>query len=236
MSAAYTELNTFRYERKFVAHKFSRLGTETVIKQNSAFFVPVFQPRMVNNIYFDTPGLDCFFDNLFGNGHRWKVRIRWYGEVFGRVDSPILEFKIKKGLVGTKKSYRLPAFEIGRDGFDGKHLKTLFQSADIPIEVKEKLAGLQAVLLNSYRRSYFATLNKNFRVTIDDQLEYYNLRPTWNGFLAPYREELKTVVELKYDEELDSEAANITNEFPFRLNKNSKFVAGMSFFKSEIAE
>jgi hypothetical protein len=106
----------------------------------------------------------------------------------------------------------------------------------LPEEIRERLTNLHPVLLNSYKRSYFSTLNKKFRVTVDDELEYYNLRATWNNFPHVYREELKTVVELKYDQEWDSEAEKITNQFPFRLDKNSKFVAGMSHFRSEIAE
>ena len=236
MSAGYTELNTYRYERKFVAHTFSRLGAEAVVKQNSAFFRSVFVPRNVNNIYFDTPGLDCYFDNLFGNGHRWKVRIRWYGEMFGAVKSPILEFKIKKGWVGTKKSFALPDFTLDRESFDAGIVKTLFEKADLPPEVQEKLAGLQVVLLNSYQRSYYSTLNSNFRITVDDQLRYFYLRPGWNRFQFEFKEELKTVVELKYNQEFDETAHEITNQFPFRLDKNSKFLAGMKHFRNEIAE
>ena len=236
MQNGYTELNSYRYERKFVAEHISTAQTEAVIKQNNAFFVPVFQPRRINNIYLDTPGLDCYFDNLFGNGNRWKVRVRWYNDIFGKVDSPILEFKIKKGLVGTKKSYKLPAFSIDKNSFDANKLQELFFKAELPEDVKAKLAGVQPVLLNTYERSYFATFNKKFRVTIDNQLEYYNLRPTWNNFQFKFEEQLKTVVELKYDQEWNSEADTITNQFPFRLNKNSKFVAGMKYFRNEIPE
>ena len=236
MQSGYTELNSYRYERKFVAKHFSRINTEFVIKQNSAFFVPAFHPRRVNNIYFDTPGLDCYFDNLFGNRHRWKARIRWYNNIFGVISSPILEFKIKKGFIGTKKSFSLPSFTLNKDTFNAQDLKTLFNNAELPKDIKEKLSTLQPVLLNTYFRSYFTTLNSNFRVTVDDQLEYYNLRPTWNRFHFKHKEELKTVVELKYNQEWDSVAEKITNQFPFRLNKNSKFVAGMSYFRSEIPE
>jgi SPX domain protein involved in polyphosphate accumulation len=236
MNSGYTALKTYRYERKFVANRVSRLTAELVIKQNQAFFTPVFHPRKVNNIYFDTPGLDCYYDNLFGNGHRWKARIRWYGTTFGTSKSPVLEFKIKKGFVGTKKSFSLPNFAINESGFNASVLKTAFKEAKLPEEIRERLTNLQPVLLNSYKRSYFSTLNKKFRVTVDDELEYYNLRATWNNFPHVYREELKTVVELKYDQEWDSEAEKITNQFPFRLDKNSKFVAGMSHFRSEIAE
>lgn len=234
MNQGYTELNTYRYERKFVASRLSRFQTEAIVKRNSAFFVPAFYPRQVNNIYFDTPELECYFDNLFGNAKRWKCRIRWYGDVFGKAISPILEFKIKKGLVGTKKSFQLPDFTIDKNGFDVALLKDVFHNAALPEEIRERLLLVQPVLLNSYQRSYFKTLNGNFRITVDNQLEYYHLRPTWNRFQSIHREEQKSVVELKYNQEWDGDAERITNQFPFRLDKNSKYVAGMSHFRSEI--
>ena len=231
----YTELTTYRYERKFIAEGYSGSAAEAVIKRNSAFFVPAFVPRRVNNIYFDTPGLDCYFDNLFGHGDRWKVRLRWYDNQFGEINSPILEFKIKKGLTGTKKSYPVPSFLFDERFFDSNILKQLFSEAGLPVEISEKLRGLQPVLFNSYFRNYFTTLNKKFRITLDTEMEYYNLRPTWNHLQHSYKEKLKTVIELKYDQKFDSEAEKISNQFPFRLDKNSKFVAGMSHFKNEIA-
>lgn len=235
MSNGYTELNNYRFERKFVAFNMSRLATEMVVKQNQAFFTSVYQPRRVNNIYFDTPGLDCFFDNLFGNGNRWKCRLRWYGNVFGAIESPVLEFKIKKGWVGTKRSFKMPDFNFDKLQFSKRDIDPLFSNGNLPDDIKERVAKLQPVLLNSYERSYFVSMNKKFRVTIDDQLEYYNLRSGWNHFGRPFTEDMKTVVELKYDQEWNSEVDLITTQFPFRLDKNSKFTAGMSHFRNEIA-
>lgn len=232
----YTELNTYRYERKFVAHSLNRFATEAVIKQNSAFFVPAYAARYINNIYFDTPGLDCYFDNLFGNGERWKARLRWYGDKFGEINSAVLEFKIKKGLVGTKKSYPMPSFVFTQSVFNTSELSKLFDKAGLPDEIREKLVGLQPVLLNRYLRSYYATLNKKFRITIDDQLEYFNMKPSWNHIQHSFKESNKVVVELKYDMENDINASDISNQFPFRLDKNSKFVSGMSHFRNEIAQ
>ncbi len=232
----YTRLDTYRFERKFVAEKVNRQTAELVVKQNSAFFTIAYPARQVNNIYFDTPGMDCYFDNLFGVGDRWKVRVRWYGSLFGKVDSPVLEFKIKKGLAGTKRSYLLPPFEIGRTYFSGGIWKDYFRSLDLPDEARLKLSGVQPVLLNTYQRSYFTSVNQKFRITVDDNLEYYNLRPTWNHFLHVHREHLKSVLELKYDRDWAPEAEQITNQIPFRLDKNSKYVSGISHFKSEIAQ
>lgn len=232
----YTELNSYRYERKFVAPRFSRGAAEAVVKQNSAFFSPVYHPRRINNIYFDTPGLDCYFDNLFGHGERWKARIRWYADRFGTVKTPILEFKIKKAFTGTKRSFVLPSFEIDRKNFNGQFFREVLDKANLPEEIQLKMAGLQPVLFNSYLRSYFSSRDRNFRITVDTDLEYYNLRPSWNLFHHVYNEPEKAVIELKYDNEFDGEAQRISNELPFRLDKNSKFVAGMSYFRNEIAE
>jgi len=232
----YTHLNTYRYERKFVGNNMPRAVAEMIVKQNRAFFVAVFHPRQVNNIYFDTPGLDCYFDNLFGVAKRWKARVRWYDNQFGNIDSPVLEFKLKQGHTGTKKSFQLPSFKIDKNNFNAAHWKKIFGEASLPEEITEKLSGLQPVLLNSYLRSYFTTVNKEFRITVDDRLEYFNLRPSWNILIHKHKEVFKTVVELKYDTALDSKAAEITNQFPFRLDKNSKFVSGMSHFRSAIAE
>jgi hypothetical protein len=232
----YTRLDNYRYERKLVAEKTSRKVCELIVKQNQAFFSETFPARKVNNIYFDTPGMDCYFDNLFGVGNRWKVRIRWYDELFGEIKSPVLEFKIKKGFTGTKKSYELPPLEINPINFECNSWKTYFARADLPDETLAKLTGLQPVLLNNYDRSYFESRNRRFRVTVDDQMEYYNLRPSWNHFLHVHKEHLKSVIELKYDELWEEEAEYITNEFPFRIDKNSKYIAGISHFRSEIAQ
>ena len=231
----YTLLNAYRFERKFVAEKVPRQTAEHVVKQNSAFFTIAFPSRQVNNIYFDTPGMDCYFDNLFGIGDRWKVRVRWYGNMYGHVQSPILEFKIKKGFAGIKRSYLLPPFVLEQTYFSGGIWKEFFLSSNLPDEARQKLSMVQPVLLNTYQRSYFTSFDRKFRITVDDDMKYYNLRPSWNHFMHVHREQLKSVLELKYDRNWLYEAEQITNQIPFRLDKNSKYVSGISHFRSEIA-
>ncbi|SHF73740.1 VTC domain-containing protein [Mariniphaga anaerophila] len=230
----YTRLDTYRYERKFVAEKVPRQVVESIVKQNSAFFATAFPARQVNNIYFDTTGMDCYFANIFGVGQRSKVRVRWYGKLFGEVVSPVLEFKIKKGFTGTKKSFKLPSFKIEEKQYNVDLWKDYFSGAGLPDDVLIKLSGLQPVLLNAYKRSYFESHDRRFRITVDDQLEYYNLRPTWNQFLHKHSEHRKSVIELKYDQTWEDDAEQITNQIPFRLDKNSKYVSGVSYFRPEI--
>ena len=106
------EKNKFRYERKFVVPYLDKEETLQVIFSNTYFFKEIFYERQVNNIYFDSLDMDSYFDNILGNSDRSKIRIRWYGEI-ENVEKPVLEIKIKKGLVGTKLSYPLKPFEFG---------------------------------------------------------------------------------------------------------------------------
>ena len=231
----YTFLNHYRYERKFVVNDSSAMRAEMVLKQNPALFRSIYKPRQINNIYFDSPGLECFYDNLFGNRERWKVRIRWYGETKGKIRQPILEYKLKKGLVGTKRSWPLASFEIN-GGFDGYALRDLILRSNIPDEQRHDLARLKPVLLNSYQRKYFISNDGLFRATIDQELRYYNLRSAWNMLYHAYEEHSKSVIELKYNQEYDTTASEITSAFPFRLDKNSKYATGMMYFNPGIAE
>ena len=147
-----------------------------------------------------------------------------------------MEFKIKKGLVGTKQSFHLPELNTSEEALLQTNFIEYFASADLPLSAMNKIKGLQPVLLNSYERSYFASSDQKFRITIDDKLEYHNLRSLWNSFHYKFSEYNKTVLELKYDEDHDSEAGLISNGFPFRLDKNSKFVTGMKHFRNEVPE
>src|SRR6478672_7582768 len=95
----------YRYERKFLVPPESWSSVHAGIKSNPGMFSSIFQPRAVNNLYLDSPALHLYFMNLEGAAERTKVRIRWYGELFGHLPRPVLEFKIKRGLLGAKESF-----------------------------------------------------------------------------------------------------------------------------------
>jgi SPX domain protein involved in polyphosphate accumulation len=223
-----------RYERKFVVSDLQYEQVLSIIKHHPAFFKEIFKQRKINNIYLDTHDLRTYFDNVYGNTHRVKVRIRWYGDTFGPVEKPVLELKIKDGLAGKKRSYALNPFTIDRD-FTRLSLSQAFDHPRLPEWVKEKLASYTPSLLNSYKRQYFLSRNRKIRVTLDKEMTYYAVSARNNTFAKKYIENQKVIVEMKYSLEEADTASQITQHFPMRMTKSSKYVNGIEIFNPQLA-
>ena len=223
--------HNYRYERKFtIPDSYSTKAIELFIKKNKALFREVYHQRQVNNIYFDTPNYQDYFDNVLGVSVRRKIRIRWYGETFGEIKKPVLEIKIKKGLVGDKWSYKLKPFTLDSN-FSNETIQILFKESGLPLSILESTKMVSPTLLNSYTRRYYLSADNKFRVTLDFNLLYYRIDKRFNNFnLKPVKDDNK-IVELKYGLEDDRIANAITTQFPFRLNKNSKYVNGVNTLK-----
>ena len=221
-----TENAELRYERKFVFEYKHPAYVEVLVRNHPANFSEIFQLRHVNNIYFDKSGLRHLSDNYDGNTHRQKVRIRWYGDTFGQVKEPILEFKIKNGELGSKRSYPLPDFKIEK-GFDTLEINKILARADLPAAVTESLKGLEARLVNTYYRRYFRSFDHQFRFTIDHKLEYYSFSHQQNLFIHRIKDYQNVILELKYGIECAQDASSISTKLPVRMSKFSKYVSGI---------
>lgn len=218
--------NKYRYERKYVVVNHDATKVESIIKFHPAIFKEIYQERFINNIYFDTLGFKNYNDNVDGCSDRMKVRIRWYGNLFGKIIKPTLEFKIKKGLVGYKESFLLDSYEM-KKSFSINDIHSILAKSKIPEWAKNKFHALHPTLLNRYSRKYYLSSDKNYRVTIDKRLEYYKISSFNNNFSSYSQDLHSTTIELKYDANSDSNANNISAKFPFRLSKNSKYVNGI---------
>jgi len=219
-------MDSFRYERKFRIEHLNKHEIEQTIKSHSSLFLEIFYERQVNNIYLDTNNLKSYFDNLSGISERVKIRIRWYGSLTKKINNPILEIKIKNNLLGKKIRYPLKPFTLNKD-FSVKELHKIFSQSNLPKPLKEILKTLTPSLLNSYSRKYFISQGKKYRLTIDSKMNFFNLNKTNNTFLRKYQD-TANILELKYSSENDSNAQTISNKFPFRLTKNSKYITGIN--------
>lgn len=216
----------YRHERKYLVENVRFAEMRMAILTHPAGFLPLFQPRYINNIYLDTLGFDFYYDNVDGEWFRTKYRVRWYGDLYQHIEKPVLEIKAKKGLVGTKYAFRLKPFCLDAS-FNAERWAEIIRSSDFPDDARGAVAGLKPVLLNRYLRSYFISLDKKFRVTIDSQMSYFPFSGNNPASRDHALHDNTIVVELKYAPEDDQEAREISAAFPFLLTKSSKYLHGI---------
>ncbi len=211
----------FRYERKFIV---SQLHTERLINDiltHPALFKETFYERRIFNIYFDKYGLDFFKKNIEGDFERSKVRLRWYGNK--SIIKPKLEIKTKKGHLGKKYILNLKQVNLKlRQNIKGI-LSQILKKNKLHL-IKSKI--LIPTLYNSYSRRYFISADSNFRLTIDQSQTFQS--PDNNFFHAVKFKSNALIMELKYHHSLDCLANSLTQFFPFRVSKNSKYVNGIN--------
>jgi len=217
-------ISDYRYEKKFLINELSKYEVESIVKLHPAIFSEIFYPRFINNIYFDSFNLNNYYDNIEGTAERMKVRIRWYGDLFGYVEKPILEKKIKKGFLGKKITIPIKSFELK----ENTKTSDLLQSSN---DLKETFAvyfdSLKPSLLNRYLRKYYESCDGNYRITVDTEQSFYLVNSHGNFFLNKIADNNTVILELKYNHDYDSGASYITTKFPFRLTKSSKYVTGV---------
>ena len=219
----------YRYERKFIVPKALEDNIIYLILDNPGHFSEIYKERQINNIYLDTLDYNFLKDNINGNAIRKKVRIRWYGNLYGNV-KPTLEIKIKSGLVGTKKLFQLPQIKINQY-INIKEFRKTLKLSDIPKNILSEVMLLDFTLLNSYSRKYFLSSCKKIRLTYDSNLYYYNIR-NYNNINLYSIKDKSNIIELKYDRKVENDISSVTNSFPFRMSRNSKYVNGFNLIKS----
>jgi len=220
----------FRYERKFSIDSQSLFQIESIVRSHPAKFEEAYEPRKVNSLYLDDINMQNVEDNLAGITNRTKERIRWYGATFGEIKSPVLEFKIKRGLLGTKEKHSLKPFVLDSN-LCRESVQRLFKDSNLPEDNMHILNFRNPTILDVYSRKYFLSSDKKFRLTIDFDIEYFKINQLYNTFLEAVSAN-NLVIELKYDEQFDNEVERITNYFPFRVTKSSKYVSGADYFYS----
>jgi hypothetical protein len=226
MQSVADPMREYRYERKYFIEDLDARQAIRLIKQHPALFSEIYPPRFINNIYFDSPLMDNYQDNVAGSPERKKARIRWYHDLFREVKSPILEFKIKQGLMGTKIQFPFPSFTFNKEISENR-LKKSIRSSELPEDVRNYLLAAEPVLVNRYLRWYFATPDKNFRLTVDSGLTFLHLNKLQNHFLFRQKDFRVIVLELKYHQSIDPQAGRISSGFPFRVTRSSKYVQGI---------
>ena len=144
---------------------------------------------------------------------RKKIRIRWYGDFFGKIN-PSLEIKERKGSLVKKTTKDFPSFHLNKNkSLNGLHkiLRSIF-----------KTTNQAPSIINRYRREYFISKDNRFRITLDDRQMISNPREiTFMKSLDPIHK--KVIVEIKFSPESFKYVNDLTNDLNLRLTKNSKY-------------
>jgi len=215
-----------RYERKFLLPAASRHWVEAWLKVHPAAFREPYPARHVNSLYFDSPDGQAYRDAVDGAPARRKVRIRWYGDLFGDIDSARLEVKLKRGYLGRKLAWPVAPFRMDQ-GFDRNRLARALAASALPQAVRIGLCGLELAVMSRYRRKYLESARNRCRVTVDSELEFWRVREWVNPFVCRATKRETVIVEIKYPPERDRDARGLLDFLPLRLTKSSKFVQGL---------
>ncbi len=215
-----------RFERKYAITDLSRYEVISLIQTHPGVFREVYPQRDVNNIYLDTEDLTNYYENQIGAARRRKLRVRWYGEMFGNLAVPRLEVKARDGNIGGKLVYPLLEFELSRN-FTKAALFDLFQRSELPALLKDELRTLQPAILSRYTRRYFESYDHKYRITVDWDMESRRINPRNNTFRDKQIDRIRTIVELKYSQHDDVGAIEITRALPFMISRSSKYVNGI---------
>ncbi len=221
-----TALPNLRYERKFVAEGANSAEVLARVRCHPGAFREVYPPRVVNNVYLDSPSRRDYYDHINGTGNRAKTRVRWYGPQFEGADRPTLERKLKRGMVSGKTGHALPRLSIN-GGCLRSLLTSNFEAADLPPELRLALQHMEPTLLNRYRRRYFLSRDGSFRLTVDSELQFAGVKPDGRPAAFSGAASAVVIIELKFAPELAEKACLVTNRLPFRVSRFSKYVAGI---------
>lgn len=219
-------LPNLRYEKKFVAEGSTLAEVLAKVRGHPAAFREVYAPRTVNNIYLDSPGRKDYHDHVNGAANRSKTRVRWYGEQFEAAERPMLERKLKRGMVSGKEAFPLPRLSMTQ-GCLRSLLGTAFDTATASPLLRSVLRHVEPALFNRYQRHYFLSHDGRFRLTVDSRLQFAGVPQHGPPSFAGSPSVRTLLLELKFGPEAAERADAITNALPFRLARFSKYVAGI---------
>jgi len=220
----------FRFERKYHIQDLDLHTIESWVRRSPCLFSECFPPRHINNIYFDTPSLENYHENLGGQAARTKLRLRWYGDYLNNPAKTTLEYKIKRGMVGTKDSYKLPPLCL-QAGFSHDDMRTYWESCSLPSWVREDALSVVPTLGNRYRRKYFLSADGDYRITLDTDLCFLGLDRFDCQFDRMRTLDQSVVMELKYEGSIPTLDERLMNFFPFRVTRMSKYVTGIELLQ-----
>jgi hypothetical protein len=219
-------MKPIRYEIKSTCDEIYLPDVRSWVNLYPGAFIEAYPPRQINSLYFDTREMECLIDNLFGVDQRRKLRFRWYGDNHSAVRGT-LELKCKSNRLGWKERYPIP-YTVDLTTMSWQALLERMRAhVDGPFSIWLSYLS-QPVLINSYIREYYETMDRQIRVTIDyNQVAYEQIVHLTPNLTIKAPVPSRIVVEVKADAALHRRVSNVLSSFPLQVGRNSKYVNGV---------
>ncbi len=137
---------------------------------------PQYPDGVISSCYFDTPGLDAYWESADGQLVKHKLRLRWYGDPIDPFAGAWLELKSRDGAISSKQRLRFAAQgqSLGEGVFlpDRERLTEVLQNLD-----PSAPPVLEATALIRYRRERWRDPASGLRVSLDTNVRIAPPRP-----------------------------------------------------------
>ncbi len=215
------ESRVLRHEVKFAAATVRYHDLEGWIRLHPGGFERSYPARWVNNVYFDTPDLAAYRENLSGTSRRTKLRLRWYADT-PSPDAAAIELKHRQNDLGWKSHFPIGPFDLGAQSWMAlirTIRKQLPQAARLSFD-----AHPEPILINRYHREYFERPERDVRITLDWHQTVFDQRPHPGPNLRR-RANLpdSLVVEIKFAAADRAIGQRMIQGIPIRASRNSKY-------------
>lgn len=222
------DLSGARYEIKFSAVASQYASAINWIDSHSCLFTRAYEPRVVNNIYFDNEELDAYRENLSGISSRSKMRLRWYGDTANPRNCS-LELKLKRNMLGWKVSDKI--------AFDENFLSQMMWT-EVRSLLRERASDSlrffyesseSPVIINRYLRDYFVSADEAVRITVDRGVRFFDQRSSsrMNLSFESVSPDI-VIIEAKFSANNLDLGQRMLSGIPFRRTKSSKYVIGVT--------
>lgn len=180
------------------------------------------KPYTIYSVYFDSPGLDFFWDKIEGYPHRQKVRVRFYGDPTRAGKECFLEIKNK-----TWERILKDRTVVGGDFLD--QCMDGLDCVDGEAAVFQKVACLNRKYLLKpkvvirYKRISFLDPMVNFKISIDTDIQTALAESIADTRAYQSVFEGHSVVEMKYDQMIPVYAINLIQKYGLAREAISKY-------------
>jgi hypothetical protein len=224
--SALAEIKNSRYEIKTVVDRQMLPQLHAWLNVHPAAFRVAYPRRQVNNVYFDTPHLHSYMENVSGVSSRRKLRLRWYGERYDQVRGK-LELKGKFNNLGWKRTQKINIpLDLNQTTWR-ELVKTMRSHLEPEFGLYLDSCGW-AVMLNCYQREYYVSFSQKLRITIDDSLLVYDQRLSPCPNLSKHQPPSNlAIVEIKAPRDCYHLISDIANSLPLRITRHSKYSSAM---------